>query len=223
MQGDQHTSFNLICAVREGRLERVRELISSYGLSYSEVWSEGYTLLCDAVKNKHTEVAKLLLTNGSKVNSKNELHSDTPLHFAVRNGDIKIVKVLLDRGADIDGVNWNITPLHIAVESKNVEIIELLLNHGACVNTRHSNSSTPLVLAAEEGSEKIVKLLLRHGADVNSAYTRRITYIPLYVAVEGNEVECGANDAQDKDGETVLHSAVGTGCSVIVEHVLKAI
>ena len=83
MQGDQHTGFNLICAVREGRLERVKELISSYGLPDSE----GYALLCDAVKNKHTEVAKLLLTNGSQVNSENELLSDTPLHFAVRNGD----------------------------------------------------------------------------------------------------------------------------------------
>jgi ankyrin repeat protein len=67
MLGDQDTSYSLICAVKEGRVERVRELISSYGLSYSQAWSEGYVLLSDAVENKHTEVAKLLLTNGSKV------------------------------------------------------------------------------------------------------------------------------------------------------------
>jgi hypothetical protein len=34
MLGDQHTSYSLIFAVREGRLQRVRELISSFGLSY---------------------------------------------------------------------------------------------------------------------------------------------------------------------------------------------
>jgi len=174
---------------------------------------------------------KLLLTNGSKVNSENELHSDTPLHFVVRNGDIEIVKVLLDRGADIDGVNWNINLLHIAVESKNVGIIELLLNQGACVNARHCNSSTPLLLAAEGGSEGIVKLLLQHGADVNSAYTStyREGYTPLCLAVKGGHekvvqllLECGANvDVPCENGRTVLHSAVGTGCSVIVEHVLK--
>ena len=73
MLGDLVTSYSLICAVREGRLETVRELISSFGLSYSQAWSEGYVLLCDAVENKHTEVAKLLLTNGSKVNSNMEL------------------------------------------------------------------------------------------------------------------------------------------------------
>jgi ankyrin repeat protein len=51
----------------------VRELISSFGLSYSQAWSEGYVLLRLAVKYEQTEVAKLLLRSGSKVNS-NENH-----------------------------------------------------------------------------------------------------------------------------------------------------
>jgi len=108
--------------------------------------SEGYALLRVDFDKKHVEVAKLHLTSDSKVNSENELLSDTPLHFAVRSGDIENVKVLLDKGADIDAVNWNITELHNTVESKNVGIIELLLNQGACVNARHCNSSTPLLL-----------------------------------------------------------------------------
>ena len=219
MVGGQDISYSLISAVREGRLGRVGELIRTYGLSYSKAWAEGYHLLYDALDNKHTEVAKLLLTNGSKVNSEVGLHVNTPLHFAVRNGDIEIVKMLLDRGADVDAINlYNVTPLHIAVESKKVEIVELLLNHGACVNARNCNSSTPLLLAAKEDSEEIVKLLLKHGADVNSAYTCTSSegYTPLCLAVKGGHekvvqllLECGANvDAQDNDGKTVLHFAV---------------
>jgi len=61
---------SLLSAVRWGRLERVRELISSFDLSYSQACPNGYVLLCEAVKNKHTDFAKLLLTNGSKVKSK---------------------------------------------------------------------------------------------------------------------------------------------------------
>jgi len=53
MLGDQDTSYSLICAVREGRVERVRDLIGSFGLSYSQAWSERYVLLCDALKNEH--------------------------------------------------------------------------------------------------------------------------------------------------------------------------
>jgi len=120
MEGDQNISYSLICAVREGRLERVRELVSSYGLSYSQAWSEGNVLLRDAVENKHTEVAKLLLTKGAKVNSKNPA-TDT-LHYAAINGDIEIVETLLNRRAKINAENWyGITPLHNAVKSKKIE------------------------------------------------------------------------------------------------------
>jgi ankyrin repeat protein len=161
MLGEQDTSYSLICAVREGRLERVRELINSFGLSYSQAWSEGYVLLRDAVKNKHTEVAKLLLMNGSKVNSKNQKPTDTPLHYAAIHGDIEIVEMLLSRGAKINAENrYGITALHGAVKSKNMEIIELLLRKGANVNTRNNYGITPLHHALEQCSEEIIKLLL---------------------------------------------------------------
>ena len=80
--------------------------------------------------NKHTEVAKLLLTNGSKVKSRNIRPTDTPLHYAAINGDIEIVQMLLNRGANINDANQcGITALHNAVKSKTMEIIELLLLH----------------------------------------------------------------------------------------------
>ncbi|CAL1689715.1 unnamed protein product [Lasius platythorax] len=168
--GDQDISYSLISAGRERKLERVRVLISSFGLSYSQAWSEGYVSLRDAVENKHTEISKLLLTNGSKVNSKNKKPSNTPLHFAVINGHIEIVNMLLCRGANIDAKNqYGRTPFYNAVESKNMEIIELLLNRGAYVNARDSNSITPLQLAIEQDSdEEIIKLLLSRGANVDA-------------------------------------------------------
>jgi ankyrin repeat protein len=110
MLSDQNISYRLICAVYEGRLERVRELIISFGLSYSQAWSEGFVLLCDTLACKHTEVAKLLLTKGSKVNSKNKT-TDTPLHFAVINCNIGIDEMLLNRGANINAENqYSISP-----------------------------------------------------------------------------------------------------------------
>ncbi|CAL1682578.1 unnamed protein product [Lasius platythorax] len=246
---DQYISYSLISAVRDGRLERVRELISFFDLSHSQA---GYVLLCDAVENKHIEVSKLLLTNGSRVNSKNKTPSNTPLHFAVLNGDIEIVKLLLDSDANIDAKNqYGRTPFHNAVENKKMEIIELLLNRGADVNARNSNSITPLHLAVEKGNnEEIIKLLLsrganvdakgylqnvehllKHGAHVNSAYTStsREGYTPLHLAVEKGSEEIiklllsrGANvDAKGIDGITSLHIAAERGYLQIVEHLLK--
>ena len=39
------------------------------------------------------------------MNSENNNPSKTPLHFAVRNGDIEIVKMLLYKDANIDAEN----------------------------------------------------------------------------------------------------------------------
>jgi len=249
MSGDHIISSSLILAVQEGNLERVRELIDSFGLSYSQAWSEGYVLLCDAVVYKHTEVAKLLLTNGSRVKSRNKTPTDTPLHYAAVNGDTEIVEMLLNRGANINAKNWcGITPLHNAVKSKKMEITEYLLKRGAYVNARNSYNVTPLHFAVEKGSEEIVRLLLKHGAYVNSGcnstfWTGHTSvqfgvketstpwegYTPLWLAVKkGHEevvkllLESGANvNAQDKDGKTVLHCAVENKEEKVVQLLLE--
>ena len=195
MLGDKDINSSLFHAINAGNLDRVRELISSYGLSYSRRWADGYVLLRDAVENKQPEVAKLLLTNGSKVNSKNQKPSDTPLHFAVTNSDIEIIQMLLDRGAKINAKNqYGITPLHIAVKSKKMEFVELLVSEGADVNARNRDCITPLHLALEGCSEDIIKLLLT-----------RVTNV----------------DAKGKDGKTYIHIAAERGYLQIVEHLSK--
>jgi hypothetical protein len=60
MLSDYGINCTSVCAVCEGRLVTVRELINSYGLSYSARWSEGYNLVRDAVEGNHTKVDKLL-------------------------------------------------------------------------------------------------------------------------------------------------------------------
>ena len=194
MLEDQHcTNYSLISAVREGRVETVREILRSFNLSYLQAWSDGYVLLCEALENRHAEVAKLLLTNGCKVNSKNKT-SYTPLHFAARNGDIEIVQMLLSRGAKINAKNrYGVTPLHDAVLSNKIEIIKLLISQGADVNSSDNKNTTPLHVAIEEDSEETVELLLKRSANIH---------------------------AEGQYG-TPLHLAVERGYLRIVEHLIK--
>ncbi|KAJ8675759.1 hypothetical protein QAD02_011545 [Eretmocerus hayati] len=177
-------NYNLICAVREGDIEEADKLISKYGLSHSQGWSQGYTLLLDAIRNEHEEMAKFLIKRGSRVNSNSQKKSDTPLHMASMNGYTDLVKILIDEYASVDARNKNHeTPLHKAVDKKNVEVSLILLQHGAHVNARDHLGRTPLHLAVSNESYPIVEALLSDDRiDVNAK--DRYNRIPLNFAVQ---------------------------------------
>jgi len=66
---------------------------------------------------------------------------NTPLHFAVQNGNVEIVKTLLDAGHSPNAENdEGLTPLHIAAKIGNAEIMTLLIDASKTWN----NSSVPL-------------------------------------------------------------------------------
>jgi ankyrin repeat protein len=167
----QVVSTRLSDAVRDGDLERAKELIYSYGLSYSKEWSDGYVLLCEALINKHIAIAKLLLHHDCKVNFENGMPSTiytSPLHLAIQMGDIEVVKMVLDKGARIDAKDIDgETPLYAAVRNDDFKITELLCKHGADVCLRNRNGISVIHIAASYGCPRIIDYLLKNGADVN--------------------------------------------------------
>ena len=90
------------------------------------------------------------------------------LHRAVRNNNIRIVKLLIKRGADVNlrGI-LEITPLHFAANEGNVEISKLLVSNGAKINPVMSNGWSPLHVAAKKLHYSQIKFLLLKGADPN--------------------------------------------------------
>ena len=94
----------------------------------------------------------------------------TPLHRSCEEGKLKIVKLLLEKGADFDRLdNDNESPLFVAC-GKNLSIVKLLIEKGAKTNTRDKYNMTPLYKAAENGRIKIVKYLVSLGVDLNDSY-----------------------------------------------------
>ena len=92
----------------------------------------------------------------------------TALHFAAFFGQTDAGRLLLDRGADVDGRGrgWMTgTPLHSAASRSHEDVARILLDAGADPNLRQSAGWTPLHSAAHNGVAGLVSLLLSHGAD----------------------------------------------------------
>lgn len=100
----------------------------------------------------------------------------TPTQLAVDYGRLKFVKMLLDRGADINegpGYRFGRTALQAATsnQSPHMELVQFLLERGAHINAKPAihGGITALQGAAISGDIMLAKLLLEKGAEVNAA------------------------------------------------------
>jgi ankyrin repeat protein len=93
----------------------------------------------------------------------------TPFWSAAWNGNEAVMKLLLEKGADVgskDTRNGR-TPLSWAAKNGHEALVKLMLERGADLESKDTHHGrTPLSWAAENGHEVVVKLLLEKGADV---------------------------------------------------------
>ncbi|MET0617616.1 MAG: ankyrin repeat domain-containing protein [Luteibacter sp.] len=93
-----------------------------------------------------------------------------PMTMAVRNGDLEVVRTLLDLGVSVNGSAadpWS--PLEMAVHNNNVALARLFIERGTDVNAIGKAGYTPLLLAAsiDFGDTEMMELLLEAGARVD--------------------------------------------------------
>ena len=111
----------------------------------------------------------------------------TPLHWAVRGGHPKLVRLLLEKGAppdELDGAGE--TALRLATWRGDRESVALLLSHGADPNVANRRTTTALHIASRLAYADIVELLLSQGADIDRADEYGQT--ALHFAAEANSL-----------------------------------
>ncbi len=93
-----------------------------------------------------------------------------PLARAARGGRVEVARLLLDRGANVDGTtDKGNTPLWFACQSSanaddRIAVATMLLDHGADIHKRCEDGTNAIHFAAWRGPVEMVKLLLDHGA-----------------------------------------------------------
>jgi ankyrin repeat protein len=92
----------------------------------------------------------------------------TLLQSAAAKGNVAVVKLLLENGAAVDGLQQpGFTALHYAAANGRKAVVDLLLSKGAKPDARNVSGVTPLHLATLKGYESVAKALLAAGAPIN--------------------------------------------------------
>ncbi|KAL9588401.1 MAG: hypothetical protein Q9203_002786 [Teloschistes exilis] len=130
---------------------------------------EHKSVLAAVAELASVETAKLLVEGGATV------RGSGAIVMAAEEGNLAMVKFLLDHGADVDEVGIEHptderykedmgTALHKAAGGGHEDVARLLINNGARLDIRDPLGRTSMALAQAEGKDRIVKLMKTHGA-----------------------------------------------------------
>ena len=120
--------------------------------------------LAKASANGHFSTVQYLLHLGTDLNSWEPPGS--ALHHAANSGFSRVVRLLLDHGADPNfWAGRNGEPLYFAARNGHTEVVRILLEHGANINAK-ANIYNAISRAARNGELIMVKYLLDQGVDL---------------------------------------------------------
>ena len=156
---------------------------------------------------------------------------ESPLHAAVRSGNLALVQNFLQKGEPIlayDSRGW--APIHVAAVRGESAIFAQLLSAGAAVNTptsSNNNKETPIHLVAEQGPVAILSVLLNHGADVRAR--NAIGNTPLMISAMESRADMvaallanGSDPNSGTDIETALLLACRRGSHSAITALIEA-
>jgi len=140
------------------------------------------------IENKHQKYVEYLSNhlplNKNMVRDNSEVN---PLYISIREGDAELVKILLDKGSNInqtyiknikDPKPKTITPLGVALYYRQIDVAEILIDAGADVNQvmflgdeKYSNYLSYFLqkgFPQEPANRKLVDMLVKHTHTIDS-------------------------------------------------------
>jgi ankyrin repeat protein len=121
------------------------------------------------------------MVNLFDVNKQKDRIGNTPLIQACLHNNYKMVKLLIEHGADVNIMNLDgNTPLMEACIHNNYKMVKLLIEHGVDVNAKDKCQETALMRACKHRNYKSVKFLIKNGANIKT--TNHLGETPLGVA-----------------------------------------
>lgn len=162
----------LLEAIESGNLQRVQELLAAGANPNAK---KGEKTAFELVPHRHDDIKCALIEAGAEDPSLR--HS---LVWVILTGRVETVRVLIERGANLNGSTGYGTPIQVAASQGYTEIVDLLIAAGADVDAGDI-ASTPLLSAIKRRHFDIALKLIAAGANPNHT-TRYGGTLPIAVA-----------------------------------------
>lgn len=192
-----------------------------------------------AIKNnENIDVIKALIDIcGASLNPSKNIDGLPPICQAAKKQDIALIRLLLEKGANID-IQSNVmtrqqTPLHIATSKNNNYLAHLLLiKYLANPTIKMSDGQTVLHIAARNGDLTIVKLLAKYFIKNNNLQSQQNAttvcgFTPLHIAAQYGQfplllylVNNSNVNLVDKRKRSPLHYACELGRKDIIKYLI---
>lgn len=183
-------------AVKNNNLALATSLLSTE-IDIDALDSDGYTALWLACTRGYEGIVDALLAKSPNINLVSSSSMINPLHMASWAGFDGIVKLLCEKGANVDArTTLGTSPTIAAVISNHPGVLTILLDFGARIDLKDNDDETALLKAARQDKEELVNILLSHRA--------------------------ASTDNASDSGLTPLHAAISNGNWNIVDALLKS-
>ncbi|XHG00506.1 hypothetical protein AWENTII_003952 [Aspergillus wentii] len=186
---DVYGRIPLHYACMHGRVEMVLELLAAGPQTVNRMDHDNFTPLIHSIVKNQLACAEQLLNNNARINPASE-SDHIPLNLACQHGSLEVVKMLLERNAQLLPDAEGLYPQHmVARASQSPQLLLLLKHHGADLNQRDKLYQwTPLFHAASEGCVDCLRTLLELGVDADVVDEKGLAAM-YYAAWEGH-LEC---------------------------------
>ncbi|KAF3916932.1 Ankyrin-2 [Orbilia brochopaga] len=183
--------------------------------------------LREAIQGEHEEVIKYLIQVGADICLPDK-YAGTPVFWAIRTGNEKIVNLLLQTAHDPPSTERHWPPLTLAIERGYEAMVKLLVERRTNYVEYYNYGRDPWDTAAEKGNISIIRLLLKTGG-INLEKTNGDGFTPLTGAIsKGQEsvvralIEAGADvNFTPVGGRTPLLEACAKGYHGIAQLLLE--
>lgn len=189
--------YTMLTAIKANQPEFLRKILDVEPY-VAEALSLGFlSVLAFAAWAGHSRIVSLLLDKGANINLRNSVgRTATPLWIAAACGNLETVRLLVERGADIEVTaeefpskalfNLNMwpypkseelsrvaigqttaKPIWVAASLGYTDVVRFLIQHGADIDSRDSYYGlSPFWRAAQQNQPEVMRLLIEGGANV---------------------------------------------------------